>query len=281
MKKPHDISEKEFLEQYRIEDYDRPSVTVDIAAFGFKEEEKEISYREDNKKTLSILLIKRGQHPYKNMWALPGGFVQRGEEIEKSAFRELKEETNVTPSSLMDIGTFSKPGRDPRGWIISNAFISVVNEDEVNQLGGDDAIEACWFNVEFEKKKNGEWNLILKNETVKIKAVLLEGKQHFGRTDFIIKESDGLAFDHAEIIATALVILKNKCSDVNVLFDFLPPSFTLTGLQRISEIVSGEELLKANFRRKILPLVEETGEYTSGAGHRPAKLFRKKYFKTI
>ena len=125
-------SEKEFLSKYRIDEYERPSVTADIVALRIRSTQSD-NYRLNSENKLTILLIKRGEHPYKDCWALPGGFLIPGETIEDCALRETKEETNVQPVSIMPIGVFSKPGRDPRGWIISNAYVSIISEDSVNQ----------------------------------------------------------------------------------------------------------------------------------------------------
>ena len=116
-------SEKEFLSHYSQNDYERPSLTADIVAFIIRSEESD-NYKRNSETKLSILLINRGEHPFKGHWALPGGFLQPSETIEECALREITEETNVTPVSLMPVGVFSQPGRDPRGWIISNAFAS-------------------------------------------------------------------------------------------------------------------------------------------------------------
>ena len=129
-------TEKEFLSAYRLDDYERPSVTADIAAFMIRTEVRD-NYRQDSGNKLCLLLVKRGGHPYKDHWALPGGFLQPGETIEECALREVQEETNVLPVSLMPVGVFSEPGRDPRGWIISHAFASVISEESVKQAGGD------------------------------------------------------------------------------------------------------------------------------------------------
>ena len=123
-------SEKEFLSHYSQNDYERPSLTADIVAFIIRSEESD-NYKRNSETKLSILLINRGEHPFKGHWALPGGFLQPSETIEECALREITEEANVTPVSLMPVGVFSQPGRDPRGWIISNAFASVISEDSV------------------------------------------------------------------------------------------------------------------------------------------------------
>ena len=106
-------SENEFLSQYSQNDYERPSLTADIVAFMIRSEKSD-NYKRNSETKLSILLINRGEHPFKNHWALPGGFLQPSETIEECALREITEEANVTPVSLMPVGVFSEPGRDPR-----------------------------------------------------------------------------------------------------------------------------------------------------------------------
>ncbi len=271
------MTEKEFLKNYDLSKYPRPSLTVDIVAFGItKKEEK--NYRQDEKKSLSLLLIKRGGHPFLGYWALPGGFLNIDETIEECAFRELKEETMLTPSSLMPMGVFSQVNRDPRGRIISNAFITILNEENVQAVAGDDASEAKWFKIEFTESANNSAVLKLKNtqENIVITAKLKLKKTLFGRKEYEIVDSGNLAFDHAKIISTAIGIIKRDADDFDILFDFMPPLFTLTALQKVLESIKGQNVSSPNFRRKVLPYVEETDKFTSGAGHRPAKLFKKK-----
>lgn len=268
-------TEREYLKEYKIEDYERPSVTADIVTLMIRSTTSD-NYRLNSENKLSILLIKRGEYPYKDHWALPGGFLVPGETIEECALRETKEETNVLPVSLMPIGVFSKPGRDPRGWIISNAYASIISEELVDPKGQDDANEAQWFDVEFEQNESGDFCLHLSYGEKNIIAFLSETEEKFGKTSFIIKDSGGLAFDHAEIIATALRMLRNNAQKYDIIFDFLPKKFTLSALQRVQETIMNISVLPANFRRKISGYVIETDEYTQGAGHRPAKLYMRK-----
>ena len=219
--------EKDFLSAYRQDDYPRPSVTADIVVFMVRAEDSG-NYRRDSRTKLSLLLIRRGGHPYKDCWALPGGFLNPDETIEQCALREVQEETAVKPASLLSVGLFSEPNRDPRGWIISNAFVSIISEEKVRQQSGDDASDAEWFDV------------------------------------------------HARIIATALTVLRSGAKEFEYIFDFLPETFTLTQLQNVQETIMNISVLPANFRRKIAPLVEQTDLFTQGAGHRPAKLYRRK-----
>lgn len=268
-------SEQEFLKDYKLSDYERPSVTTDVVTFMIRSRSGD-SYRKNPESVLTLLLIRRGGHPFKGCWALPGGFLQSNETVEECAFREVTEETGITPSALMPVAVFSKPDRDPRGWIISNAYASIINEESVTAVGGDDAAEADWFEVQFEETKSGKYLLSLTNGTTDISAVLTEKENRFGIPRFEAENSGGLAFDHAEIIATALRALREKTKNFEYIFDFLPDKFTLSALQKVQETVMNIEVLPANFRRKVADYVTETEEYTLGAGHRPAKLYRKK-----
>lgn len=268
------MDEKEFLREYDLTKYDRPSVTADIAAFMIRSEESG-NYRLNADSKLSLLLIKRGGHPFMNCWALPGGFLQRGETLRECALREVYEETGVSPSSLMSVGLFSKPGRDPRGWIISEAFACVFGETSVGEHSGDDAADAQWFDISLNENEDGTFHLELCHNDITLKAELELVSSRFGRTEFRQTESS-LAFDHAEIISAALRAIQSCADKSDMIFDFMPESFTLSALQRVYQAITGKTEQAANFRRKISPLVEDTGEMTQGAGHRPARLFTKK-----
>lgn len=267
-------SEADFLANYSIEKFDRPSITTDIVAFMIRSEKTE-SYRLDCEKKLSILLIKRGEHPYKGHWALPGGFLKKSETVEECALREITEEAGITPASLMPIGVFSRPNRDPRGWIISNAFTSILSED-IALNAGDDAEAVKWFDISLDEIESNEYCLTLSCEDKKIETILTISDSKLRSATFEIKGESELAFDHAQIIATALNALRKSAKSYDIIFDFLPEKFTLTALQKVQEIIMNKSILPANFRRKISDYVIETDEFTQGQGHRPAKLFRRK-----
>jgi len=110
------------------------AITVDAIVFRGSKEKSE------------ILFIKRKHDPFKGKWALPGGFVDEGENLPDAAARELLEETGVKPASLIQLAAFGKPGRDPRGHTISIAYIAFA-DDNAEALGADDAEEAKWFSV--------------------------------------------------------------------------------------------------------------------------------------
>jgi 8-oxo-dGTP diphosphatase len=97
-----------------------------------------------NKKTDEILLIKRLNEPYKNCWALPGGFVDENEDLDQAARRELFEETNIETNEMIQIGAFGTPNRDPRGHMISVAYQTNLIENQIVKAK-DDAKETKWF----------------------------------------------------------------------------------------------------------------------------------------
>lgn len=112
----------------------RPAFTVDI-----------VILTDHNPK--AVLLIQRARPPFKDRWALPGGYVEDGETAANAAVRELHEETGVSSAELAFLGLYDAPGRDPRGWTISAAFMSELSE-EIEVLGGDDAQQARWFPIQ-------------------------------------------------------------------------------------------------------------------------------------
>lgn len=121
-------------------DYPKPAYTADNLIILIPDELKV------NEK---ILLIKRLNDPFKDCWALPGGYVNPDETSSEAARREAKEETNVDLPGLPKlIGIFDKPGRDPRGWVISAAYRWYVPQYFYSSFqAGDDAKEAQWFSL--------------------------------------------------------------------------------------------------------------------------------------
>jgi 8-oxo-dGTP diphosphatase len=97
------------------------------------------------KKDLMILLVKRGNEPYKGMWALPGGFMEWGESCEEAVAREISEETGLKGLDFEHLGVFSQHGRDPRGTVVSVTFMARAGVKNMRVKGGDDAAEAKWF----------------------------------------------------------------------------------------------------------------------------------------
>jgi len=192
---------------------------------------------------LKVLLIQRGLEPFVGKWALPGGFVRMEESLDEAARRELEEEAGIRPSHMEQLYTFGEPGRDPRGRVVTVAYFALVKLSDHRVHASTDAREAAWFSV---------W------------------------------DTPKLAFDHAEILGTALQRLKGKVRYQPIGFELLPPKFTLTQLQRLYEIILERTLDKRNFRKKILSmdLLEELDEVEQDVSHRAARLYRfdhKKY----
>lgn len=252
-----------------------PAVTTDIAVFRLMREETD-NYRKDAQPSLQLLLIKRGIPPYQGMWALPGGFLREDETIKDCAYREIEEETGVTPMAMIPIDVFSRLDRDPRGRSISHAYAAVVAEEEAPPHSGADAEKACWFNIRLSQLQYDEYALELSRDSTQLSARLLLRETHFGRRSFDVLENSGLAFDHAAIIASALSTLREIAQYPEALLDLVPEPFTLAALQRVQETVTGSSTGAANFRRKIADYVQEIDACTAGAGHRPARLYCRK-----
>lgn len=285
--------EQEYLAQYDIAKFERPSVATDMVIFSIMEEGEQDNYRKLPQKALKLLMIKRANYPFKDLWALPGGFCKPHEDVQETAMRELYEETHVNAAYLQLAGTFGEVDRDPRGWIISNTFLSLVNGESCKPRGGTDAWEAKWFAVELDIKDvkrdlQGESVELVTEYELKLghqeSGVFLKGRvrehkqfvNYHERVHYEILDSDGLAFDHAKIIVHTLLFLRKSVeNDWKVAFDLLPEYFTLTQLQNTFELVFDEKLLTANFRRKVNDLVIETELSIEGNGHRPAKLFKR------
>ncbi len=285
--------EKKFLKQYDITQFERPSVATDIAIFSILREGNNDNFRKLPKKSLKILLIKRANYPYKDCWALPGGFCRPNEDIYETAKRELFEETNVENAYLQLSGIYGDIGRDPRGWIVSNTFLALIDGEQCQLRAGTDAWEAKWFSVDLKKvekqnisneesaKIQTEYTMTLScdSNTLSLSAGVVEYKEfknYHETVRYEILDSAGLAFDHAKIILQTLLSLRTQVmNEGTIVFDLMPEAFTLTQLQNAFELILQEKLLTANFRRKIADYVIETEQIIEGAGHRPAKLFKR------
>lgn len=210
---------KDDLSNYNKDVYEKPSVTVDIG----------ICRIIDNK--LKVLLIQRSKPPFRDHWAIPGGFLDVGHVVDHStgvikepdsslefaAFRELKEETSVQGIPVHQLKTYGDINRDPRMRVITVAYFAVVNDELMQGVtveAGDDAHKgsAIWWDMD---------------------------------------ELPPLAFDHAQILTDLRERIQGRIQYTDLAFQFLPKEFTWTELQNVYEIILKRKLIASNFRRKI------------------------------
>lgn len=191
----------------------------------------------DKQHILKVLLIQRNLPPFKGQWALPGGFVRMHETLEEAALRELREETGVKNIFLEQLYTFGLLDRDPRDRVITVTYYGLINLEEYQLAAATDADDAAWFAID---------------------------------------RLPPLAFDHETIFQTALKRLKGKLRYEPIGFELLPKKFPLSQLQKLYEIVLGQELDKRNFRKKILKmdLLIELDEKQKDVPHRAARLYQ-------
>lgn len=116
-------------------EYPRPALTVDAIIF--------LKEKNDTK----VLLIKRKHNPFAECWAFPGGFVDKDEDVDDAIYRELNEETMLQNIKLKQLQTFGKPGRDPRGHVVSVVYYGFTTAENSKATAADDAKEAQWFSI--------------------------------------------------------------------------------------------------------------------------------------
>lgn len=198
--------------------------SVDNVIFGFDSSE------------LKVLLIKRSFDPFKGKWALPGDLVQPDEDLRNAPKRVLKELTGLDNVYLEQVKTFGKVNRHPRGRVVTVAYYSLININEVNPVADSFAQEVKWHPL---------------------------------------SSIQDLAFDHFEIMSSCLQRLKSQVKTQPIGFELLPEKFTLSELQDLYEAILNKSLDKRNFRKKIMSLkvLTDNQEYQTGVAHRPAKLY--------
>ncbi|WP_159722766.1 NUDIX hydrolase [Enterococcus sp. CSURQ0835] len=253
----HEAPEAEFITWYKQQEqpeYDKPSVTVDIVIMGYNKAEDQ----------LKLLLIQRRGNPYRNSWALPGGFVERNESTNDSVRRETKEETGLTIGrrNVEQLHTFSSPHRDPRGWVITVSYLAFIGQ--VPPTAGDDTQDARWFNLERQADK-----IVLTSDDIEIEIDLETGKS-IGK--------DTLAFDHNEIIRKGFNRIVNKMDHEPLILQVLGDEFTITEARKVFAKFLGVDYRTvdhSNFKKAMLQYFVEIGERPVGIG-RPSKIYRLK-----
>jgi 8-oxo-dGTP diphosphatase len=165
--------------------------------------------------TVHLLLIRRKSEPYAGRLALPGGFLEIAEDAEPAARRELQEETGITTDQpLRPIGFYAAPDRDPRGRTISLAFLTVVRPPAPEPHGGDDADSAAWH-------------------------------------DLMQLDPQGLAFDHARIVAEAVAVFPTAD---RLPLELLPDTFTGDELRAVFGSFGRDARTAASWRQRAMKL---------------------------
>ena len=237
---PRNGDEARFLARYDPKKFERPSVTVDVVLLTVQAGR------------LSTLLIRREQHPFRGRWALPGGFVRMTESLDAAAARVLAEKAGLGRVWLEQLYTFGSLDRDPRTRVISIAYYALVSDERLAAKKPDTGRVMAEIVVPWEGETGG--------------GVELRGE-------------DGpltLAFDHAQIVGTAIKRIRGKLDYAPIGFQLLPERFTLFDLQRVHETVLGRSVNKDSFRRRMLAsgMLEASGEMQQDVGHRPAELYQ-------
>lgn len=206
-------------------DYERPALATDCVIFGFDGGE------------LKLLLIERLNEPFKNKWALPGGFVFMDETTEASAKRILLEKAGLKNVFIEQLYTFSEVDRDPRERIVSVSYFALVNKHQYELIAGRDTVKAEWFELSKLPK---------------------------------------LAFDHGKIVKMAIQRLKGKVSYQPIGFELLDEKFTLSQLQTVYESILEVPIDKRNFRKKILGmgLLTALDEKEKNVAHKAARFYK-------
>lgn len=217
---------KKPMSKYDPKAFDRPSVTVDALVFTIAND------------VLKVALVKRASEPFKNYWALPGGFIDMKETLEESVKRKLSLKAGYENLYLEQLATFGDPKRDPRTRVITVVYFALTSSDNFRSVTSDSVVESQLFDVK--------------------------------------KLPPQLAFDHKEIIKFGLKRLKSKIQYSNIAYGLLPREFTLTELQKVYEVILGTNVDKRNFRKKMLAtkLLISTKKKRTDSAHRPAELFR-------
>ena len=215
-------------------DYERPALASDCVILGFDGGE------------LKLLLTEREKAPFKNKWALPGGFVFMDETTESCARRILLEKAGIKNVYIEQLYTFSEIDRDPRERIVTVAYYALVNKHQYELIAGRDTLKAEWFEISKLPK---------------------------------------LAFDHNKIVTMAIQRLKGKVTYQPVGFELLDEKFTLGQLQTLYEAILETPIDKRNFRKKILgmKLLTELNEKQTNVAHKAARYysFNNKAYKTL
>jgi 8-oxo-dGTP diphosphatase len=227
-----------------LEEYPKPSLAVDPALLTVEGDQ------------LWAVLWRRQHPPQKGSWGLPGVFVKEGEQLESAVRRALREKTNVAQVSHVEqLFTWNKPGRDPRGWVVTVAYFALLSHESVHvAVAG--RHDVALFRVSADGDGNGSTGPVMAADGRAVR----------------------LAFDHADIIRLVVIRLRERLWHTSVALALLPDRFTLRDMQLVYEAIMGQKLNKDSFRRRVTKtqnIVMPTGDLQSDVDHRPAELFTR------
>lgn len=209
---------------HRIKDIIK-NLSIDCVIFGFE------------KSNLEILLIKRARHPFQGRWALPGGFIKKGELVEHAANRILSETTGLQKIYMEEVAVFDEVDRFPLWRVFTIGHFALIRPEDYMLSTGIDTTEVKWFKIE---------------------------------------DIPELPFDHQRILDVALQKLRTRVRYRPIGFELLPGKFTLPQLQRLYEEILGKKLDKRNFRKKInkMNLLKKLKEKEKNNKRRAAYLYK-------
>ncbi len=229
--------------QHPIDGYPNPAVTVDLVLMSIVDG------------VPAALLMRRDDPVTAGQWALPGGFVRIDEPLDATARRILADKARMTGTYIEQLFTFGSVARDPRMRVITVAYFGLLPAAQFTAaLRAGPDLELAKIDVPWVGETGG--------------PVVACGPD--GPLD--------LAFDHGDILATAILRLRGKLDYSPVGFALLPELFTLRQLQDVHEAILGVKLNKPAFRRRMLDRgwLDATGTRETGSSYRPAELFRHK-----
>lgn len=280
--------EQIYLDGYDPEAYDSPSVTVDTVVFSINRKKSE-NYRKLDDLSLQVLLVKRNEHPDKDKWGVPGGFIHIDESPSQAVCRKLNSKVGFQNVYLEQLYTWGDVERDPRKRILSTSYLSLVCKNEVSIKTGENAWDAAWFDVSLDTVESVQERgtqvtkmalLISSKEkglSFSAEVVYRKSMKHNLIEDSIhINGENPLAFDHAKMLAYAVIRLRSRIEYSCIAVHLMPREFSFSDLQRTYECILGKQLIGPNFRRKMKPFVIEADKETenSRSGYRPAKLIQ-------
>lgn len=268
---------QEFLAAYNPDRYRHPSHTVDMAVMTVA-----------NGK-LKLLLIRRRNHPFLGCWATPGGFVALGEDLDRAALRELKEETGLDQGIYFrQLYTLGKADRDPRTHVITTAYITLAPAQALLQArAGDDAADAAWFTVSTRVLREDDRSRVTELTLARdapapapaaivytITETVVDNWKRVRSAPDAARSTACLAGDHIKIVNMAVSLVREHALTTGLIFNMLPPAFLLSELQHAFEGVTGKTVNKPNFRRDVVAkkLVVPTGDTRFYYG-RPVPLY--------